>query len=90
MVSAVDSSVDLSVKVGPLELRNPVLSASGTFGYGLEFASLTRLERFGGLVTKGLSLQTAARQPCTKNLRDARWNAQLHRLAKHRHRGVSE
>jgi dihydroorotate dehydrogenase (NAD+) catalytic subunit len=44
------------VTLGPLTLPNPILTASGTFGYGLEFAHLTRLERLGGIVTKGLSL----------------------------------
>src|SRR4030081_919424 len=48
-------AVDLSVKVGALRLRNPILAASGTFGYGLEFAHLVNLSRLGGLVTKGLS-----------------------------------
>jgi dihydroorotate dehydrogenase (NAD+) catalytic subunit len=48
--------VDLAVRLGPLALANPILTASGTFGYGLEFAHLARLERLGGLVTKGLSL----------------------------------
>ena len=46
---------DLATRVGPLELANPLMTASGTFGYGLEFAHLTALERIGGLVTKGLS-----------------------------------
>ncbi len=47
---------DLAVRLGALELPNPILTASGTFGYGLEFAALARLERLGGIVTKGLSL----------------------------------
>jgi dihydroorotate dehydrogenase (NAD+) catalytic subunit len=46
---------DLSVKLGPLRLDNPVLTASGTFGYGLEFEPFLDLGRLGGLVTKGLS-----------------------------------
>jgi dihydroorotate dehydrogenase (NAD+) catalytic subunit len=46
---------DLRVVVGGLELANPVLTASGTFGYGLEFAHLVALEKLGGIVTKGLS-----------------------------------
>jgi len=41
--------------VGALRLRNPVIAASGTFGYGLEFSSLVDLDRLGGLVVKGLS-----------------------------------
>jgi dihydroorotate dehydrogenase (NAD+) catalytic subunit len=47
--------VDLSVQVGALRLRNPIITASGTFGYGLEFAHLVDLERLGGIVTKGIS-----------------------------------
>ncbi|NIT95129.1 MAG: dihydroorotate dehydrogenase, partial [Actinobacteria bacterium] len=46
---------DLSVKLGALELRNPVLSASGTFGYGLEFQAYFDIADLGGMVTKGLS-----------------------------------
>ena len=46
---------DLSVELGPLRLNNPVLTASGTFGYGLEFQPFLDLGRLGGLVTKGLS-----------------------------------
>ncbi len=49
------ADVDLSVSVGTLRLRNPILAASGTFGYGLEFAHLVNLETLGGFVTKGLS-----------------------------------
>jgi dihydroorotate dehydrogenase (NAD+) catalytic subunit len=48
-------AVDLSVQIGALRLRNPILAASGTFGYGLEFAHLVDLGRIGGFVTKGLS-----------------------------------
>ncbi len=46
---------DLSIEVGSLKLRNPVLTASGTFGYGLEFLPFMELSALGGLVTKGLS-----------------------------------
>jgi dihydroorotate dehydrogenase (NAD+) catalytic subunit len=48
--------VDLSVNIGALRLRNPIIAASGTFGYGLEFAHLVDLNKIGGFVTKGLSL----------------------------------
>lgn len=44
---------NLSVKVGSLELKNPVMTASGTFGYGLEFADFIDLNRLGGFVVKG-------------------------------------
>ncbi len=46
---------DLSVTVGPLALENPVLTASGTFGYGLEFEPFLKLDELAGFVTKGLS-----------------------------------
>ena len=49
------ADVDLSVSIGALRFRNPIIAASGTFGYGLEFAQLVDLSRLGGLVTKGLS-----------------------------------
>jgi dihydroorotate dehydrogenase (NAD+) catalytic subunit len=45
---------DLSVDLGFLKLRNPVLTASGTFGYGLEFTPYLDLARLGGIVVKGL------------------------------------
>ena len=49
------AAVDLSVQVGALRLRNPILAASGTFGYGIEFAHLVDLNLLGGFVVKGLS-----------------------------------
>ena len=49
--------VDLSVQVGALRLANPILAASGTFGYGIEFANIVDLNRLGGFVVKGLSAQ---------------------------------
>jgi dihydroorotate dehydrogenase (NAD+) catalytic subunit len=50
------ADVDLNVAIGALRFRNPIIAASGTFGYGLEFAHLVDLDQLGGLVTKGLSL----------------------------------
>ena len=47
--------VDLSVQVGALRLNNPIITAGGTFGYGVEFAHLVDLNRLGGVVTKGIS-----------------------------------
>lgn len=51
------SKVSTKVTIGSLELRNPVLTASGTFGYGLEFAEYMDLNKIGGIVTKGLALK---------------------------------
>jgi dihydroorotate dehydrogenase (NAD+) catalytic subunit len=64
-VSAADA-VDLSVQIGALRLRNPILAASGTFGYGLEFAHLVNLNRLGGFVTKGLSLEPMEGAPAPR------------------------
>jgi len=57
---------DLSVALGPLRLKNPVLTASGTFGYGLEFLPFLDLAELGGIVTKGLSLRPRAGNPPTR------------------------
>jgi dihydroorotate dehydrogenase (NAD+) catalytic subunit len=52
--------VDLRVDAGNLPLKNPIIAASGTFGYGVEFAHLVDLSRLGALVVKGLSIQPKA------------------------------
>ena len=51
---------DMKVSLAGLELVNPVIAASGTFGYGIEFEEIVSLERLGGFVTKGISLQPMA------------------------------
>ena len=48
---------DLSVKINDLQLKNPVMTASGTFGYGLEFADFVPLEEIGGIIVKGTTLE---------------------------------
>jgi dihydroorotate dehydrogenase (NAD+) catalytic subunit len=48
--------VDLSVEIGKLKLKNPVMTASGTFGYGEEFADFIDLNQLGGIVVKGTTL----------------------------------
>ena len=47
---------DLNVKINNLNLKNPVMTASGTFGYGLEFADLVPLDELGGIIVKGTTL----------------------------------
>lgn len=47
---------DLKVNIGKLSLKNPVMTASGTFGYGLEFADLVPLDCIGGIIVKGTTL----------------------------------
>jgi len=53
----------LEVQLGPLTLRNPVITASGTFGYGTEFLPFVDLARLGGICVKGLSLKPRAGNP---------------------------
>ncbi|MGC8492222.1 MAG: dihydroorotate dehydrogenase [Syntrophobacteraceae bacterium] len=57
------SSPDLGVQLGPLHLKNPVMSASGTFGYGKEYASFLDLRRPGAVVVKGISFAPRAGNP---------------------------
>jgi dihydroorotate dehydrogenase (NAD+) catalytic subunit len=67
-VSSVNSSdrVDLSVQVGALRLRNPIITAGGTFGYGVEFAHLVDLNKLGGVVTKGISREPIEGAPAPR------------------------
>ncbi len=48
---------NLNVKINDLELKNPVMTASGTFGYGLEFADFVPLNEIGGIIVKGTTLE---------------------------------
>ncbi|HVE16285.1 MAG TPA: dihydroorotate dehydrogenase, partial [Chthoniobacterales bacterium] len=54
---------DLSVSLCGIQLKNPVLAASGTFGYGLEFEDVVHLNRLGGFVVKGLSYEPMPGNP---------------------------
>jgi len=53
----------MSVSVAGVELRSPVIAASGTFGYGVEFEDIVSLDRIGAFVTKGLSKEPMAGNP---------------------------
>lgn len=55
--------MNMKVQCGPLRLKNPIVAASGTFGYGQEFARFGDLERLGGFVVKGLSLKPRQGNP---------------------------
>ncbi len=54
---------DLTTHIGSLTLRNPVMTASGTFGYGLEYADLVDLGQLGGIIVKGTTLQPREGNP---------------------------
>jgi dihydroorotate dehydrogenase (NAD+) catalytic subunit len=55
--------IDLKVNLGKLKLKNPVMTASGTFGYGREFSEFIDLDRLGAIVVKGISLQPMKGNP---------------------------
>ena len=57
---------NLTVGLGPLKLKNPVMTASGTFGYGEEYAGIIPLKSLGALVTKGLSLEPRKGNPAPR------------------------
>src|SRR6202451_510305 len=54
---------DMRVRIGDIELKNPIIAASGTFGYGIEFEDIVHLDRLGGLVVKGLSVEPMTGNP---------------------------
>ena len=55
--------LDLSVNIAGIPLKNPVLAASGTFGYGVEFEDVVELSKLGGFVVKGLSMEPMIGNP---------------------------
>jgi len=55
--------LDLSVNIGNLVLKNPIMTASGTFGYGEEFAPFVELANLGGIVVKGISIEPRPGNP---------------------------
>jgi len=58
-----DMDIDLRVRLGSLQLQNPVMTASGTFGYAREFSQLVNLHRLGAVVVKGISLKPRPGNP---------------------------
>src|SRR5918912_3406186 len=55
--------VNLSVSFAGVNLKNPVIAASGTFGYGIEFEDIVSLQKLGGFVVKGLSREPMPGNP---------------------------
>jgi dihydroorotate dehydrogenase (NAD+) catalytic subunit len=61
----------MKVSLAGLELVNPVIAASGTFGYGIEFEEIVSLDQIGGFVTKGVSLEPIAGHPAPRIIQTA-------------------
>ncbi|WP_433963867.1 dihydroorotate dehydrogenase [Tunturiibacter gelidiferens] len=62
---------DMRVTVAGVEFSSPVIAASGTFGYGVEFEDIVSLDRIGGFVTKGLSRESMAGNPAPRIIETA-------------------
>jgi len=58
-----EKNINLTTKLGRLKLKNPVLVASGTFGYGEEYAQFLNLNELGGIVTKAVTLNPTVGNP---------------------------
>src|SRR3954466_350385 len=58
--------MDLSVRIGKLTLKNPLIAASGCFGYGVEYAEVVDLSTLGAIVTKGLFLNAREGHPAPR------------------------
>src|SRR5437016_5044483 len=61
--AATNRGIDFSVSFAGLNFKNPVIAASGTFGYGVEFEDIVSLDRLGGFVVKGLSRESMPGNP---------------------------
>jgi dihydroorotate dehydrogenase (NAD+) catalytic subunit len=62
-MTASNAAPDLSVNIAGIQLKNPVIAASGTFGYGVEFEDVVHLSKLGGFVVKGLSREPMIGNP---------------------------
>jgi dihydroorotate dehydrogenase (NAD+) catalytic subunit len=63
MSSTPSGNTDLSVSFAGIDLKNPIIAASGTFGYGVEFEDVVHLDKLGGFVVKGLSREPMIGNP---------------------------
>jgi len=63
LIAMIEKKPNIHVNIGGIELRNPVMTASGTFGYGSEFEKLIDLNRLGAIIVKGLSLEPSGGNP---------------------------
>jgi dihydroorotate dehydrogenase (NAD+) catalytic subunit len=70
-MGTVSKGPDMSVTVAGVELCSPVIAASGTFGYGVEFEEIVSLDKIGAFVTKGLSLEPMAGNPTPRIIETA-------------------
>lgn len=75
---------DLSVKVCGVEFNNPLIAASGTFGFGMEYSELYPLEKLGGISCKGITLTRRDGNPCSESSRNSFRHFECSRTSKPR------
>ena len=73
---------DLGVNIAGVHFKNPVITASGTFGFGQEYARLYDISRLGGISCKGTTLKETPGKSCSASLRNAVRYTQLRRTSK--------
>ena len=72
---------DLSVRIGNIKLKNPVIVASGTFGFGEEYEDFFNLNHLGGIIPKGISLKPMVGNPPPRIFETEGGNLKLHRAS---------
>ena len=77
-----DNRPDLSVSFCGLKFKNPIIAATGTFAYGIEFEDIVSLDQLGAIRRQGTLARTYGRQSAASPLRDLRRNAERHRPTK--------
>lgn len=82
--------IDTRVTIAGVELKNPVMTASGTFGSGAEYSEFVDLNRLGAVVTKGVANVPLAGEPHAQGGRGLRRYVKRHRSAESRHRCICE
>ena len=83
------SAPDLSVRIGSLTLKNPLIAASGCFGYGVEYADLVDLSTLGAIAVEGTVPRRTRRPSGAAHRRNARRHAERDRAARHRRHAAS-
>ena len=78
--------MNTKVNIAGIEFKNPVMTASGTFGSGMEYSEFVDLNALGAVVTKGGGKRSLARQPHSPCSGGLRRHAECHRPSESRHR----
>ena len=78
------NKVDMSVTLAGMTMKNPVVVASGTFGFGREYGQFYPIDELGGICVKGLTLHRREGNPASQNCRDTYGHPELRRPSESR------